>query len=175
MSPARVLAVAANSFMEVIRERLLYLAAIFALLLLGAMQLLPKIALGTSEKILIDLGLGAIGLLAALVAVFVGTSLLNKEIEKRTILVLVPKPVSRTELIVGKHLGLWAVTSVMVALMATFHLAALGIGGYSFPAGAMVLSLGFLLLELALLVAVACCLAVSPIPSWRCCSPSAFT
>lgn len=155
MSPTRVLAVAANSFMEVVRERLLYLAAIFALLLLGAMALLPKIALGTSEKILIDLGLGAIGLLAALVATFVGTSLLNKEIERRTILVLVPKPVSRTELIVGKHLGLWAVTSTIVALMAAFHLAALGISGYSFPAGAMALSLLFLSLELALLMAAA--------------------
>ncbi len=141
--------------MEVIRERLLYLVAAFALLLLGALQLISKISLGLDEKIAIDLGLGAIGLLSTLVAVFVGTGLLNKEIEKRTILILVPKPVSRPELIVGKHLGLWAVTSAMVALMGAAHFAILSLSNYSFPAGAMSLALVFLSLELALLVAAA--------------------
>ncbi|MEO0949217.1 MAG: ABC transporter permease [Cyanobacteria bacterium J06641_5] len=150
-----IFAVAANSFMEVIRERLLYLAAFFALLLLGAMQLLPKISLGTSEKILLDLGLGAIAILATLVAIFVGTSLLNKEIERRTVLVLIPKPITRSELILGKHFGLWWVTSLMVILMSVFHVVALQLTGQVIPLGAIAISVAFLLLELGLLMAVA--------------------
>ena len=155
MSVMRIFAVAANSFMEVIRDRLLYIAAVFALLLLGAMQLLPKISLGASEKILLDFGLGAIAILATLVAIFVGTSLLNKEIEKRTVLVLIPKPISRPELIIGKHLGLWWVTGLMVVLMAVFHVVALQLTGQSVPLGAIAIAVAFLLLELGLLMAVA--------------------
>jgi len=44
-------------------------------------------------------------LLGLIVAVFVGTGLVNKEIEKRTVLVLIAKPISRVEFITGKHLG----------------------------------------------------------------------
>jgi len=61
-------------------------------------------------------------LLGLIVAVFVGTGLVNKEIEKRTVLVLA-KPISRGEFITGKHLGLSAVLALLVAAMTAIYLA----------------------------------------------------
>ena len=155
MSLVRIWAIATNGFREVIRDRVLYLISFFALLLSIALRLLPEISAGTQDKIFLDVGLGAIGLLSAVVAIFVGTGLINKEIEKRTVLVLIPKPISRAELIVGKHLGLSAVLAVLVAVMMAIYLGLLSWSGISYPLGSLVISLVYLLIELALLTAAA--------------------
>ena len=133
----------------------LYFIGFFALLLGIASRILPEIAAATDGKILLDFGLGAIGLLSVVVAIFVGTGLINKEIEKRTVLVLIPKPISRAELMIGKHLGLWGVLAILVAVMGGIYFSLLSISDIAYPLGSIVVSLVYLLIELGLLVAVA--------------------
>ncbi|MEM9806134.1 MAG: ABC transporter permease subunit, partial [Cyanobacteria bacterium P01_D01_bin.56] len=99
---ARIAVVARNVFLEVIRDRILYLAGLFAVLMVLAAVMLPQVAAGTNNKILLDLGLAAINVFTLVVVIFVGTGLVNKEIEKKTVLVLIAKPVSRFEIILGK-------------------------------------------------------------------------
>ena len=101
MNLIRVFTIANNGFKEVIRDRILYFIGFFSLLLILAQRIIPEIAAGTHEKILLDFGIGAIAILSVIVAIFVGTALINKEIEKRTLLMLIPKPISRAELILG--------------------------------------------------------------------------
>lgn len=155
MSLARIWTIAANGFRETIRDRVFYFVGFFALLLAIALRLLPDISVGTHEKIFLDLGLAAMALLGAIVAIFVGTGLINKEIEKRTVLVLIPKPLSRAELIIGKHLGLSAVLAVMLAIMTAIYLILLTISKISYPLGTILVAQLFLLIELTLLIAVA--------------------
>ncbi|GAB4235116.1 MAG: ABC transporter permease subunit [Stanieria sp.] len=155
MNVVRVFTIAKNGFQEVIRDRILYFVGFFSLLLILAVRLIPEIAAGTHEKILLDFGIGSIALLSVVVAIFVGTSLINKEIEKRTLLMLIPKPISRAELIVGKHLGLVSVLAVMVGIMMTIYLGMMSFSAIDYPMMALVISAGYLLLELSLLVAVA--------------------
>lgn len=155
MSLARIWAITANGFREVIRDRILYFIGFFALILSFALKLLPNISLGTHEKIFLDLGLGTMGLLGAIVAIFVGTGLINKEIEKRTVLVLIPKPLSRTEFIIGKHLGLSAVLAVMLAVMTVILLIMLSWSQIKYSPALVIIAQIYLLLELALLTAVA--------------------
>lgn len=155
MVQSRVASIAANGFREVIRDRILYFIGFFALLMVLALRILPDISVGTDEKILLDLSLGAVGLLSAIVAIFVGTGLINKEIEKRTVLVLIPKPISRAELMIGKHLGLSAVLVVLVSIMSALGLGLLSLNGITYPLGAIIISLIYLMIELSLLVAVA--------------------
>ncbi|PSR15604.1 ABC transporter permease [filamentous cyanobacterium CCP3] len=152
---SRVGVIARTVFLEVIRDRILYLIALFALVMVIARVLLPDIAAGAENKILLDLGLAAIHLLSVIVAVFVGTGLINKEIEKRTVLVLIAKPVSRAEFIVGKHLGLTAVLAVLIAALGIIFVVLLGASGVPFSLGSIGLALLFMALEAALLVAVA--------------------
>ncbi|OKH21723.1 ABC transporter permease [Hydrococcus rivularis NIES-593] len=155
MNLARIWTIANNGFRETIRDRIFYFVGFFALLLAIALRLLPEISVGTHEKIFLDLGLGAMALLGAIVAIFVGTGLINKEIEKRTVLVLIPKPLSRAELILGKHLGLSAVLTVMLAIMTVIYLALLSLSKISYALNTILVSQLFLLVELALLIAVA--------------------
>ena len=155
MNLFRIWAIAANGFREVIRDRILYVIGFFAIFLALALRLLPEISVGADGKIFLDLGLAATSLLGAIVAIFVGTGLINKEIEKKTVLVLIPKPISRTEFIVGKHLGLSAVLAAMIAIMTVIYLAMLYWAKIPFSLSSILLSQAFLFLELAVLTAVA--------------------
>ena len=155
ISILRIWVIAANGFREVIRDRILYFIGFFALLMAFAWRLLPEIAVGTHQKIFLDLGLAAIGLLGVIVAVFVGTGLINKEIDKRTILVLIPKPLSRAEFILGKHLGLSGVLAVMLGVMLVIYLLMLLGMKVSFQPLPLIVSVFYLGLELILIAAVA--------------------
>jgi ABC-type transport system involved in multi-copper enzyme maturation permease subunit len=151
----RTLVIAANVFREVIRDRILYLIAFYAAILAAATQLLPWVAANTQDKILLDLGIAAIGLLSLLIAIFVGTGLVNKEIEKRTVFVMLAKPISATEFIVGKHWGLTAVLAVLVAAMTAIFFAILSVQQISHPVVSLSIAALFQLLELSLITAVA--------------------
>lgn len=155
MSLVRIWAIASNGFREVIRDRILYLIGVFAVLLVFALRLLPEIAATTENKIFLDLGLAAIDVFSVIVAIFVGTGLINKEIEKRTVLVLIPKPVSRTEFIIGKHLGLSGVLAVLVVAMTVIYLLLLSFSKIHYPLGTILVSIFFQFLMLCLMTAVA--------------------
>lgn len=155
MSIGRVWVIATNVFREVIRDRILYLIGFFAIVLLAIAALLPYVAVNAQDKILLDVGLAAIGITGLVTAVFVGTGLVNKEIEKRTVFVLIAKPISRSEFIVGKHLGLTAVLAVLVAAMTLIYLGILALNQVSYPLGSILLSVVYQLLELSLITAVA--------------------
>ena len=155
VSFGRILAIASNGFREVIRDRVFYLIGFFALLLVLALRLIPEVAATTENKIIIDFGLAAIDLLGVIVAVFVGTGLINKEIEKRTVLVLIPKPLNRAEFIIGKHLGLSGVLAVLIAAMTIIYLLLLSVSQINYPLGSILISTLYLFLELSLITAIA--------------------
>lgn len=155
MSIQRVWTVATNVFREVIRDRILYLIGFFAIALFAIAGLLPYVAANTQDKILLDVGLAAIGLAGLVTAIFIGTGLINKEIEKRTVFVLIAKPVNLSEFIVGKHLGLSAVLAVLITAMTVIYFAVLAINNVSYPFGSILLAIIYQFLELSLMTAVA--------------------
>ncbi|MGF1538746.1 MAG: ABC transporter permease [Elainellaceae cyanobacterium] len=155
MSFSRLVVIAVNAFREVIRDRILYLVALYGVgfVVLGA--LLPRVAANTQDKMLMDMGLAAIALIGLVTAILVGTGLVNKEITKRTIYVLMAKPVTSVDLVVGKHLGLTAVLGVLLAAMTVLYLGQLSLSGIAYPSGSLLLAVGYTLLELSLITAVA--------------------
>ena len=114
---SRVAAVAANTFRETVRERVLYNLVFFAILMTASGLLLGQLSIRQDEKILIDIGLGAIDLFGTLIAVFIGVGLVSKEIERRSLYPLLAKPLSRGELFLGKFAGLVFTLLVNVAVM----------------------------------------------------------
>ncbi len=155
MNLSRIWVIASNVFKEVIRDRVLYLVGVYAVFLMAMATLLPDVSGNAHEKITLDLGLAGIHLLGLVVTVFVGTGLINKEIDKRTVLVLISKPVSRVEFILGKHLGLVGVLAVLTTLLALILLAVLFIYQIPFTLESLLLAIAFTFLEMALLTAVA--------------------
>ncbi len=155
MSIIRVWTIAANVFREVIRDRILYIIGIYAAILLVVLRLLPWIAAAQEAKIVTDFGLAALQILGILVAILVGTGLVNKEIDKRTVLVLLPKPVGKFEFILGKHLGLSGVLAVLVAAMAVVYFGLLRFHGVNPPIVSVSVAIVYLFLQMLLITAVA--------------------
>lgn len=151
----RILAIAKNGFQEVIRDRILYVIGVFALLLIIASRILPQIAISTDEKILLDLGIAAINVFGVIISIFVGTNLINKEIEKKTLLILIPKPITKREFIIGKHLGLTAVICVLVSAMTIIYFGLMSFLNIDYPVNSLVIAILYLLLGLTLLIAIA--------------------
>lgn len=151
----RTQVVAANVFREVIRDRVLYLVLFYGAVMALAVWLLPEISATAEYKILPDLGLAAMQVLGVLLAIFVGTGLVNKEIEKRTVFVLIAKPVSRTEFILGKHVGLTAVLGVLLAAMVAIYAVALQVKQVAFLWPNLLIHSALLWLQLSLVTAIA--------------------
>jgi hypothetical protein len=68
-----------------VRDRILYNLVLFALVMILSAVALGQLALGQERKVIVDLGLSSISIFGVLIAVFIGTSLVYKEIEKRTV------------------------------------------------------------------------------------------
>jgi ABC-type transport system involved in multi-copper enzyme maturation permease subunit len=121
-----VLVIARGTFREAVRDRVLFLVVGFGAVVLALSRLLAPIALGEAPRITVDLGLSALGLIGIAIVVLVGTQLVHKEIERRTIHVVLSRPVSRAQYLVGKWAGLSLTMGVAVAVMAVM-LIALGV------------------------------------------------
>ena len=114
---SRTLAVAANAFRETVRERVLYNLVFFAILMTLSGLLLGQLSVRQDEKILKDIGLAAMDLFGTLIAVFIGTGLVSKEIERRSLYPLLAKPLSRGEFFLGKFAGLAFTLLVNLSVM----------------------------------------------------------
>jgi len=155
--PGRVRAIALNTFRESIRDRVLYNLILFVLILVAASVFVSDLSLDMESQFTAALGLSAMLVFGALIAIFIGVGLVYKEIDKRTIYSLLSKPVHRHEFIVGKYAGLCLTLLVNTAVMVlATELALLYVNGRFVPLQTAVLSASFLVyLELVLVVAVA--------------------
>ena len=113
----RVLAIAGNTYRENIRDKILYNLILFALIMILSSLALGRLTLGNEDKVILDLGLSSISIFGMLIAIFIGISLVYKELEKRTVYALLAKPVHRYEWILGKYLGLLFTLLVNLAVM----------------------------------------------------------
>jgi ABC-type transport system involved in multi-copper enzyme maturation permease subunit len=146
--------IARNTFKEAVRDRVLYLLLFFAGVSIGLSRVLALLTVGDPIKIVKDVGLAAIALFGALMAILIGTGLVSKEIEKRTIFTLLSKPIRRHEFLLGKFAGLVLVLLVMTALMSLVLL--LLVFAHTLTLDLKLLAaVFFLFLELVLLTAVA--------------------
>lgn len=120
---------AKNTYREVIRDRILYALILFAVLLIGMSLALGQLSFAEQARISANFGLSAIHLSAVALAIFIGSTLVYREIEKKTILTILVRPISRMQFILGKSLGLTLLILTMVAgLTGVLALVFLGLG-----------------------------------------------
>ena len=149
--------VAANTFREAVRDRVLYNLVFFALLMMGAAILVGQISIGIEQDVIVSLGLTAISVIGILIAVFLGVALVSKEMDKRTLYALLAKPVKRWEFLLGKFFGLVMTLTVNTAAMsAGLYVALWTVKHPLLKSDAYILVAVYLiLLKLALIVALA--------------------
>jgi ABC-type transport system involved in multi-copper enzyme maturation permease subunit len=113
----RVWTIARNAFREAVRDRVLYNLVFFVLLLTAGAIFLGELSAAQESKIIVDMGLSAMLIFGAFIAIFVGVGLVYKEIERRTVYAIFSKPVGRGEFLVGKYLGLCLTLAINVLVM----------------------------------------------------------
>ena len=153
----RIWAIAFNTFREAVRDRVLYNLVFFALLLVATAPLLGEISIGVQRVLLVNLSLSAISIFGIVISIFVGISLVSKEIERRTLYPVLARPVGRGEFILGKYCGLAGTLLVNTgAMTAGFYIALLLMTRTFTPADANILiAIYFLFLQFIVIIALA--------------------
>lgn len=117
----KTLAIALNTFREARRDRVQWILLLYAAVVLGGAFVLTPLAMGEGYRVTRDLGLAALSLVGVLLIILVGAGMVQKEIDRRTVLTVLAKPVRRSEFLVGKYLGMMGmvlfVFTAMVALL----------------------------------------------------------
>jgi ABC-type transport system involved in multi-copper enzyme maturation permease subunit len=147
-------AIAGITFKEAKRDRVLYLLFFFAALGIVASRVLAVLTVGDRVKIIKDVGLGSISIFGILMAILIGTGLVYKEIDKKTIYTLLAKPLHRAEFILGKFLSLVLTLFVMTAAMTLIFLAIVYAHTLKIEGGLLV-AVAYIFIELVLVTAVA--------------------
>ena len=113
-----ILIIALNTYREIIRDRILYGLFVFAILLIGVSIALGQLSFAEQARISANFGFTAIHLSAVILSIFVGSTLVAREIDKKTILTLLVRPVSRLQFLLGKSLGLSLVILTAITFLA---------------------------------------------------------
>ncbi len=109
----RLLFIAQNTLREAVRQKIFILLLVLALGLVAGAQFFREFHFGSHElKFLTDVGFGAMAGFGAVLAVVATAQLFFSEIERRTILTLLAKPVWRAEFVLGKFAGVAVLTAV---------------------------------------------------------------
>lgn len=116
-----VKAIAWVTFLEIIRDKVLYNTLVAAALLFGFSALASNLAVMRPERVVLDLGLSALTISCAVIATLTGAALIGKEIERRTFSVAMARPISRIQFLIGKYAGLALVLAVNWLLFATAY------------------------------------------------------
>lgn len=154
---SRIAHIAANTFREAVRDRVLYNLIAFAVLMSGAAILVGQISIGIERLVVVNLGLTAVSLFGIVIAIFIGIGLVSKEIDKRTLYTVLSRPVRRWEFIVGKFLGLAGTLVVNTFFMAIGVFVALLWVSRKFQAtdGWLLVALYFIILQFLIITALA--------------------
>ena len=159
--------VAVNVFKESVRDKILYNLVVFAVLLISVSYLIGELTAGQDVKIIKDLGLASISIFGLLIAIFIGIGLVWKEVEKRSIYALLPKPMRRQEFLLGKYFGLALTLVINIAVMTAAFYAMLAYlqaetpenvrASWASPATdpAMLKAIALIMIELLLVTAIA--------------------
>jgi ABC-type transport system involved in multi-copper enzyme maturation permease subunit len=153
----KILAIAENTFKEAIRDKILYSLILFALLMIGSSLVLGMISINIETKLTIDVGLSAMSVIGAVIAVFIGINLVHKEVDKKTLYSILAKPIERTQFILGKFFGL-AFTLLVNLLIMTSGLVLVLIylrGGPANVHGSLFWAIFLIFLQLLLITGIA--------------------
>jgi len=150
----KIRAIASNTFKEAVKDRILYLLLFFAAVTIISSRILALLTVGDSVKIIKDIGLASLSLFGALMAIMMGTSLVHKEIDKKTIYTLLSKPIHRSQFIIGKFLGLILTLFMMLLFMSLIFLVLVFFHTFTVE-WKLLLAIYLIFIELSLITSVA--------------------
>jgi ABC-type transport system involved in multi-copper enzyme maturation permease subunit len=149
----KTLAVAKNTFREARRDRAQWILVLYAVVLFGSAFVLSPLALGEAYRVTRDLGVAALSLVGVILIILVGSGMVQKEIDRKTVLTVLAKPIRRHEFLIGKYLGFMAMVAAVFAGMVLLLAGTLLLTEHRLEPAVLVAAL-FTLGELAVMTAI---------------------
>ncbi len=119
MRPLAMLALA--GFREALRNRVTVVVAVFAAVSIALTSVVMDLTVLSLDRVVTDFGLGVMSLLLISLAIFMSVAMLNREMERRTVFLIVSRPISRSSFIVARFLGIMVTLTVLLAAMSAVY------------------------------------------------------
>jgi ABC-type transport system involved in multi-copper enzyme maturation permease subunit len=113
-------AIALAAFREGLRQPMFWLLFGVAFMAMSVSPLIPYFTFGEDHLVVKDLGYDTIMLVAAVFGALAASMSISEEIEGRTAVTLMSKPVSRRQFLIGKFVGITLAAGVLFALLGTY-------------------------------------------------------
>jgi hypothetical protein len=113
-------AVALAAFRESVRQWMFLLLIVISLPLMAIFDILPYFTFGEDLKMVKELGYDLLVMLGSLFVVICASTSISDEIEGRTAVTLMSKPISRRQFLIGKFVGILLAGTVLVVLLGWF-------------------------------------------------------
>jgi len=122
----QTLAIALNTFLESVRQPIFFVLILAGAMLQAFNVLLSAYSMGYTDsaevsgdnKLLLDMGLATVFVIATLLAALIASAVVSREIENKTAMTVISKPVGRALFIVGKYIG--STASILLATVVLF-------------------------------------------------------
>ena len=152
-----VLAVGRVTFLEILRDKVLYNTVLISILLFAVGILASKVSFIAPDRIVLDFGLAAIALSNGLLATLIGAGMVAREFERRTILVALTRPITRFQFLLGKFSGLKWILLLNALLLSLGYLGILRLlsGSWAIASSTLVYALYLQAFQALLLAALA--------------------
>lgn len=162
----KIFLVAHYTFSEAVKSKILLNIIFLGLAFLISSYVASELTYGTPEKTSLDIGLGLTSIAVKIIAIFYGVSIIQSEVENRSIYLVLSRPITKIEYFLGRVLGMTGILFVNV-----FMLGAVSISLYLIMGGRvdalMLWAIFFSFIEslLLLLIVVTCSLFSSKVLS----------
>ncbi len=117
----RILVLALAGFREAIRNRVTVVVAAFAGVLIALTSVVMNLTVLSLDRVVTDFGLGVMSLLLVSLAIFMSVGMLNREMERRTVFLVVSRPLSRESFIIARYVGIMVTLTVLLAAMSAVY------------------------------------------------------
>ncbi len=114
----QIFGIALNTFREAVRNRIFLSLILFAVAMLLITMAVSSASLNEELRLMKDVGLFLISTFSVLISIFIGVNLVYKEIERKTVYTVIPKPIYRFQFLLGKYLGLAITMASQLVVMA---------------------------------------------------------
>lgn len=112
-----IAAIAVNTFREIIRQRVFLLVLVLTAAALLVLLIFPYFTIKQETEMFKDLALSTATLAMVLLVALTASSAMAEELESRTAMTLLSKPVARWQFLLGKYLGVLLALLVATAIM----------------------------------------------------------
>lgn len=97
---------------EWLRLKFFHIVIFFGLLFIGFSHLLSSLTFSVQERLLYDFGLAGLELGLIMIASLIGTHSIQREIDRKTLLVLLSRPIPRSHIVLGLALSIFVLCTL---------------------------------------------------------------